>query len=156
MSAGAAHDLRGFAWRLAPLRARAEWARDRAASGLSQALREDQAALAACQDLSRQYQGQSGFVPASVPGVIDAALHAQRLAYLAYLRLQCQEAEDNHALRREQLVQSRAQCSDRMRDVEGLQRARALALRSHVAAMRRADAAEADRDWLARGAGVIE
>ncbi len=156
MSSGPTHDLRTFAWRLAPLRAMAEWARDRAAQGLSHAVREEQAAAAACRELSQHYQRQSGFVPASAARMFDGALHAQRLAYLAHLRLQCRDAEDSHAHRREQLAQCRTQCSDRMRNLEGLQRARALALRSHVAAMSSRDAAETDRAWLARCAGAIE
>lgn len=156
MSAAAAHDLRGFAWRLAPLQAMAEWARDRATLELSRAVREEQAALEASEDFSRNYQRQSGYVPALVAMTFDGALHAQRLAYLGNLRMQCREAESKQVLCREQLAQCRAQCSDRLRDVEGLQRARALALRSHVAAMRSVEAAEADRAWLARSAGAIE
>lgn len=156
MSTGPAHAMRGFAWRLAPLHAMAEWARDRAALELSQALRDEQAALTVSEDLARQYRDQSGFVCESVAQMFDRALHAQRFTYLTHLHLQCIAAEEGHTRRREQVAHCRAQCSDQMRDVEGLQRARALALRSHLVSVRSVDAAEADRAWLARGVGTFE
>jgi hypothetical protein len=149
MSTPPGTDLRGFTWRMAPLQAMAGWSRDRATLRLGQALREQSVAADAAQQRTRHYEHQLRAAAESPAQALDAVLHAQRLAYLAQLRLQCRQAQDRHARSGEQVAQCRAECSDRLRQVEGLRRARVEAIRVHAAAWASAQAAEADRRWLA-------
>lgn len=148
MSAPSSADLRGFTWRMAPLHAMAGWSSDRASQRLAQALREQALASAAVHESTRHYERQLHAAAASAAQALDAVLHAQRLAYLAQLRIECRQAQDRQRRGDEEVAQCRADCSDRLRQLEGLRRARLDAMRSHVLACSSAQAAEADRRWL--------
>lgn len=143
---------RGFSYALAPYLRRQEWQMERLQARLarqSQGLAQAQAQLQAKQ---AQLQAHAAQMRQSLQSRLDPQAHRRGLAFLSALHAgiarQNQEIETLQA----QKTALQTECLAQQRGIDGLLEHRAGAMRDHAQQAARAEAAQADRDWVSRHA----
>lgn len=143
-------DLRGFRYALEPLQTKRQWHLNALQAQLGreqQRLGERRQTLKAQQG---EHRDQSHLASAAMRVHLDPIVHQRALAYLARLHGTIQESQGILNELQIQCDNTKKECVEQQCKVEVLEQHRRDQLRDYAADMTAKQAAEADRDWVAR------
>lgn len=143
-------DLRRFAYPLEPLRRRREWDLDAARAELGRVQAELDAACREAEALAARQAQATRRVADGLAAGVDPANHRRALLWLAALRSQTKAAEARVASLRARRANVSARCLEAQRRLDVVVRHREECLADYGKDAQARDAADADREWLAR------
>lgn len=144
------HDMRGFAYPLAPYLRKEQWAMDRLLAQSAKLHKAIAQAQSRCEALTARWKAQSSEVQHNLTRRPDPGTHQRGLVYLADLRRRIHAETLSIQQLEEQRAQLQRDCIVQQRKLDGLEQHRDRALASHAEEASRIASAEADRDWIAR------
>lgn len=143
-------DLRGFVYALEPLLRRQRWELEALRARLGAANREIAGAVQALDTLQVQLTQQSASAAGAVTQRVDPAMHRRSLQWLARLREGIAQASQALQALRDRRAQLMAEHAQRQNRLDVIERHRAERLAGYALEHQNREAAQADREWLAR------
>jgi len=143
-------DMRGFRHALEPLWRKETWKLERLLLEHRKLCQQVQAREATIRELIEQQHAEAAAIGAAFLQRLDPGYHRRALAYLEQLHAQL--ASEREQLHRDVQAQAMSQkaCVAQHTKVEGLEQHREAAMATYAGEERLRQAAEADREWMAR------
>jgi len=143
-------DIRGFEYPLQTVLQRQEWKVDRALAELARARQQLTHADLELQARHEAYDAQARATLNMTRQHLDPASHLRAIGYLAHLQALREHAQSERDARHAAWQAQRQHCASERLRLDGLQHHREEALAEYADEMRKRQANESDRDWLAR------
>lgn len=143
---------RGFSYALAPYLHRQEWQMQRLQARLAKLCQSLDQAKGELQAQQAQLQAHAAQMRQSLQSRPDPLAHRRGLAFLSALHGRIARQNQEIEAMQSQKAALQADCLVQQRGIDGLLEHRAGAMRDHAQQAARAEAVQADRDWVSRHA----